>query len=649
MESIRFGDKKLLKYSFFFISIWFVLSVVIFGLNFVETKQWIRKVAETEAWNSYEKDLLYRRWSAMNGGVYVPISAYTKPNPYLSHIKDRDLISTTGKKLTLVNPAYMTRQVHELGALLYQNKGHITSLFPLNPENKADSWETGALLDFETGVTEKVSVETLGGVKSLRAMKPLIADEGCLSCHTEQGYSVGGMMGGISVSIPLRNFNPLFKRKMIYFVFICIGLFIILTFGTLITLRLLSRHAFELQKNEQKHQFLVKQLQQSQKMEAVGQLAGGIAHDFNNLLGIILVSADLASSQNDLSENSALFLKDISDAGEKATHLISQLNLFGRANSLKLITIDLNDLTVSFLKLLTRILGEHIELEFLPSKESLIVSADPTQLEQVIMNICLNARDAMPSGGVLKIVTSTRSADAAFVAKYPQIKEGKYAEISLEDNGEGMDSDTAAKIYDPFFTTKEKGKGTGLGLSVVFGIIRSHNGYLFFETAEGKGTNFHLFLPLIEKEDSPAPEVIVSSVKASPSAPRMDGKMVLLAEDDDMLRKMLIRILEEEGFHVIVSENGVEALDKFNQHKENLDLLIFDIMMPKMSGIDVYLKIADQCSTIPLLFSSGYSSKILPDEILSNPIVDIIWKPYLKEDFMKKIAQLLSINLKKTN
>lgn len=379
---------------------------------------------------------------------------------------------------------------------------------------------------------------------------------------------------------------------------------------------------------------LEEQLLQAQKMEAVGQLAGGIAHDFNNLLQVILVNAELV--QDAQAEGAHIWegLEQIRNAGERAADLTRQLLAFSRRQVIQPMTVDINLLVQGVLKMLRRVIGEHIALSFTPSDRPAMANVDKSQMEQVLMNLCVNARDAMPQGGKLSLQTENRVLDAEFCRDHLLTPNEPYVLVSIADTGQGMDAATRGRIFEPFFTTKAMGHGTGLGLATVYGIVKQHKGVIHVHSELGIGTVFKVYLPAASLEEENRPMVV------RPTA--MGGtETILAAEDEPAVLDLLTSILQSAGYTVLRATDGMEALRLFEEHAADIDLVLLDVVMPGLSGRQVMDEIKGRGVAVPFLFSSGYS----PDAIHMNFVIEqgfrLIQKPYRREDLLWEVRQVL--------
>ena len=640
-------SKPIKRHALISSSVWTIVVVCSFAWSYSQQKINVLEIAKSEARIAFQKDTLYRKWAAKHGGVYIPVTPESQPNPYLPADLERDISTPLGKSLTLINPAYMTRQVFELAVEEHMFvRGHITSLNPIRPENAPDQWERTALGAFERGVEEVSYVQPIDGQQYLRLMRPFIVEQPCLKCHAAQGYKIGDIRGGISVSVPLTILSANSER-IIAGTGTAHGLIWLIGIGMIgLGSRKLSRN--ELALSEKNHQLAAEitdrqlaqealqeqavmleeeiaertraeadiilseekfsktfqnaplmmsitniedgtfleinnkfvelsgysreeligktslelawirpserdcivaesqrhgrvsgmdlnvctkdgrqlitqyygelfpienqtrllsvfvdvteqrkvedQLIHSQKMETIGALAGGVAHDFNNILTVIAGYASLLSMRLEKGSENSSMAGEISASVERAAEMTRSLLAFSRKEPMKTKPEDINTIISALEKSLKRLIREDIEFRSVLSDQPTPVMADKGQLEQVLINLVVNARDAMPSGGTLSISTSIIELNAGEVGLDDGMMPGEYCMISVSDSGMGMDRDTLDRIFEPFFTTKEVSKGTGLGLSIVHGIIAKHNGKINVSSEKGQGTTFRISL-----------------------------------------------------------------------------------------------------------------------------------------------------------
>jgi PAS domain S-box-containing protein len=377
------------------------------------------------------------------------------------------------------------------------------------------------------------------------------------------------------------------------------------------------------------------QLRHSQKMEAVGQLAGGIAHDFNNILTAIIGYATIL--QLKIPENSPLkpTTDQILASAERGASLTQGLLAFSRKEVNNPVRIDLNGILGRVEKLLARLIGENVRLTTLPSEHPLPIMADSMQMEQVLMNLATNARDAISDSGEITISTEMVKLDSHFIAAHGFGNSGLYALLTVSDSGHGMSSDTVKHIFEPFYTTKETGKGTGLGLSIVYGIIKKHNGYILCHSLPGVGTIFHVYLPLTDGNEQPDRTNEVSTPFQSGS------ETILLAEDDDPTRTLTKELLEEFGYSVIEAVDGIQALEKFQEHREIIRLVILDAFMPRMKGIEVYRAIKTISPEERVIICSGYAADVMEGKETLDTNLHFIAKPFMPKELLMKIREVL--------
>lgn len=380
---------------------------------------------------------------------------------------------------------------------------------------------------------------------------------------------------------------------------------------------------------------LEKQLRMAQKMEAIGRLSGGIAHDFNNLLGVIIgysrVLKKSLGPQNELAEHAV----EIEKAGQRAAAMTKQLLAFSRQQVLTPEVLSLNTLVTDMEKMLPRLLGEDIEVSLALDPGLGSVKADQSQIEQVIMNLAVNSRDAMPAGGKLQIHTSNVVLDQSYTRHHPGSKEGQYVLLSVTDTGIGMDAATLAHMFEPFFTTKERGKGTGLGLATVYGIVKQSNGYIWVESAPGKGASFQIYLPLyvgqtaLDQQKLDAPEKLGGS------------EHILLVEDSEPLRKLAQKYLETGGFRVLSAASGEDALQVAACHRGTFDLLLTDVVMPGMNGRVLAEQLMPRQPGMRVLYMSGYTDSFIAGHGVLEPGTHLLHKPFTDEVLIRKVREVL--------
>jgi nitrogen-specific signal transduction histidine kinase len=372
-------------------------------------------------------------------------------------------------------------------------------------------------------------------------------------------------------------------------------------------------------------------LRQSQKMEAIGRLAGGVAHDFNNLLTAIGGYCSLALLDFPADDPRREYLEEIQRAGERGASLTKQLLASGRKQLLSPRLLDLNALVDDLTSLLRRVIGEDIELEWLRGSAPAVILADAGQVEQIIMNLAINARDAMPQGGSLSIASSSVQVDLGAPAK----RSAPYVLLTVSDTGLGMDEETMARMFEPFFTTKDLGKGTGLGLSTVYGIVEQLNGFIRAESALGHGTVFEVYFPERERTS-----ISVHPESIAPVA-RGGDETVLLVEDESQVRRLVFEVLQARGYKVLAAKDGLEAIPLEENYADRIDLLITDVVMPGMSGRELAKHVTAARPDTKVLFMSGYTDDAVLRHGVTGPGTAFLQKPFALEDLLQRVRALL--------
>jgi PAS domain S-box-containing protein len=381
---------------------------------------------------------------------------------------------------------------------------------------------------------------------------------------------------------------------------------------------------------------LEEQLRQAQKMEAVGRLAGGVAHDFNNLLMVIKGHTELLLNLVPPTESVARKIEQIDRAADRATSLTRQLLAFSRMQVLQPRVMNLNSVVEDMGKLLPRLIGEDIELVIRAAPAIGAIRADASQMEQMIMNLAVNARDAMPSGGKLTIETSNAELDYVYASAHPIVRPGQYVLLAVSDTGTGMDEETQAHIFEPFFTTKEQGKGTGLGLATVYGVVKQSGGFIWVYSELGKGTSFKIYLPRVDQQTEKAGAPITSS-----EAPR-GTEIVLLAEDEQDVREVAREFLESGGYTVLEARNGADALQIAAKHTGSIDLLVTDMVMPGMSGQELAGRLQQSRSGLRVIYMSGYSEHAAAEAAQADSSIRLLTKPFSRIAILRLVRQTLN-------
>jgi two-component system cell cycle sensor histidine kinase/response regulator CckA len=376
------------------------------------------------------------------------------------------------------------------------------------------------------------------------------------------------------------------------------------------------------------------QLRQAQKMEAIGRLAGSVAHDFNNLLSVILSYSSLMLGEIKAVDPLRADLESIKKSGEKAAELTRQLLAFSRQQVMAPRVVDLNEVVVDSERMLRRLLGEDIELIVHPSRSLSRVKVDPGQVDQVILNLAINARDAMPSGGKLTIEMRDVVLDESYTTEHFEATVGPHVMLAVSDTGIGMDKQTQARIFEPFFTTKELGKGTGLGLSTVFGIVKQSGGNIWVYSEPGGGTTFKVYLPVVEGGEVEALEVL-------PPTTLHGTETILLVEDQDDVRRVAHAILRKFGYHVIEARNAGEALLSCERHPRTIHLLLTDVVMPQMSGRELAERLIPLRPEMKVLYMSGYTDNAIVHHGILDSGIAYLQKPILPDALARRVREVL--------
>jgi len=396
----------------------------------------------------------------------------------------------------------------------------------------------------------------------------------------------------------------------------------------------IARDVSERLRAESERQQLEAQLQQSQKMEAVGQLTGGVAHDFNNLLQVINAGTDLALADIEPDHITRPVLEEVMRAGERAANLVRQLLAFSRRQIMRLESLDLNPVVDDVLRLIHRVIGEHIHVAWVPGEHLGVVNADRGMVEQVVMNLCVNARDAMTEGGVLRVETERVLLDESYCVEHPWAAPGCYVRLSVRDSGCGMDAATLDRIFEPFYSTKPEGKGTGLGLSTVYGIVKQHSGLIHASSVPGAGSTFELYWPLAAAAIT---EIVPPPVQACCGG----NETILMAEDDEMVRNLSQKILSSSGYTVIVARDGEEAVRLFQEHCPCIDLVMLDVVMPRMGGREAFERMCTLRPGLKSLFASGYSESAIDKNFMLEGGLQLLQKPFTREPLLRAVRAVL--------
>ncbi|MES1208610.1 MAG: PAS domain-containing protein [Pseudomonadota bacterium] len=407
-----------------------------------------------------------------------------------------------------------------------------------------------------------------------------------------------------------------------------------LVFSWRATVDPITRDVYGVARDVTAHRAVEAQLRKAQKMEAIGQLAGGIAHDFNNLLLAILANAESAKSGLPGGSETAACLREIEAAGRRAATLTNQLLAFSRRQPFRPVAVDLNQLTQGLMDMLRRLLPENITTSFTPGRDVPAVKADPAHLEQVIVNLCVNARDAMARGGRLSLETQNVAIDAATSQAHPWVTPGRFAQLTVTDTGVGMTSEVRERAFEPFFSTKGAQAGTGLGLAAIYGIVQQHGGLVRVSSQLGEGTSVSILLP---------GEVRAASESDDHAAarPASHQETILLAEDEERVRKVIVMALERAGYRTLAAADGREAVRLLRDQTGPIDLVVLDVVMPELDGPETWEQMRAIRGDLPVLFISGYAD----DHLLARlpPDADVLGKPFRMEELVTRIRKKLAV------
>jgi len=371
-------------------------------------------------------------------------------------------------------------------------------------------------------------------------------------------------------------------------------------------------------------------------MEAVGRLAGGVAHDFNNILGIITSCTELLRDRVDPNAAPSQYITHIHQATERGASLTRQLLAFSRKSVIQFQVLDLNDRLKDVSKLLRPLMGDDVEVLIVPNSSSAIIEADPGQLDQIVVNLAVNARDAMPHGGKFILETSTVHLDESFSVQHGRMSSGRYVMLAVSDSGTGMDEATQARIFEPFFTTKELGKGTGLGLATVYGIVQHNGGQIWVYSELGRGTTFKIYFPSAEHKIG-----IETKREAEAALPKPEGRTILLVEDDEVMRSLTRQLLVEQGYRVLEAADGRSALESLASHSGRVDLLLTDVVMRGMSGPELVTRVSQSHPSMKVIYMSGYTGELIAEREILNSGITLLEKPFTRSGLLKTVHSAL--------
>ncbi len=715
-------------------------------------------LAHKEAVANINKDQGFRLWGTKHGGVYVPVTEETPPSPYLSHVPERDIETPSGRKLTLLNPAYMVRQLMEDHAELYGVRGSITGLIVLRPGNAPDAWQKQALLKLKAGADEVTADTEIDGNTYHRMMRPMYMKPGCGKCHGHLGFKLGDFRGGVSVSVPLEPYiaakhEGIVRLALTHGLIWALGMAGIGFGARQVRGRIDERYRadeqldahrarFETMLNQVPEAFVMMDgehriqlfsegaantfgyrpeevlgksveilmpeihraghaqkvrdwaaggaamqtavergeimgqrkdgsvfsaeasvsrfqqagetmytaalrditerkerdelLRQSQKMETVGQLTGGVSHDFNNILAAIIGNLDLIEDGAVDSEASKESIATALRAALRGAELTHRLLAFSRQQPLNAKLTHINEILQNFEQLAKRTIGENIAIELKLAADAWLTMVDVGRLENALLNLAINARDAMPDGGRLTIESANRHLEEDGAADFEDLTPGDYVMVAVSDTGSGMPAEVRERAFEPFFTTKDIGAGSGLGLSMVFGFARQSGGQVSIESKEWAGTTVRIYLPRSwETTDA-------ESIARETQGDRPRGsETILVVEDEKDVLAYLVKALERQGYTVLQAGHGPAALEIMGAH-DMIDLLLTDVILPlEMSGRDVAKAFQKRYPTAGVLYSSGYSREVLNSRNQLDEDMALISKPFRPHELARRVRRIL--------
>jgi len=378
------------------------------------------------------------------------------------------------------------------------------------------------------------------------------------------------------------------------------------------------------------------QLRQAQKMEAIGRLAGGVSHDFNNILAIINACTEFLRDRIDPVSEPSRYVENIKKATERGSALTKQLLAFSRTSTIQPRLLDVNERLHDISKLLRPLLGDDVEILIVPRSASAIVEADPGQLDQIVVNLAVNARDAMPRGGKFILETGVVRLDKGFAEQHQALAPGKYVLLAVSDTGIGMDETTISRIFEPFFTTKEVGKGTGLGLATVYGIVKQNAGHIIVYSEPGKGTTFKIYLPSADHKIG-----LASRPEPETASPKREGTTILLVEDDEIMRSLTRQLLQEHGYSVVEANDGESALEWVQSHPGAIDLVLTDVVMRHMSGPELVERLNASHPTLRVVYMSGYTGELIAEREVLKRGITLLEKPFTRTALLNTLHTAL--------
>ncbi|MCE5312009.1 MAG: DUF3365 domain-containing protein [Nitrospiraceae bacterium] len=628
--------KKLFLLLLFF---WTLLLLILALWQYNRDSNSIFNLAITEAKTAFDKDAAYRHWVAIHGGVYVPVTEKTPPNPYLSNIPERDITTPSGRKLTLINGAYMARQIYEFMGKDYGSQTRITSLNPLRPENAPDEWEKTALQQIEKGKNEVWAFQEKDGVKSLRYIQAFLTQKDCLKCHGSQGYKEGDVRGGISILIPWDKYQRLFNSQTLPDIFGYFSLWAIGFVGIIMAGRRTRQYMLELKNAEDEKREMERRLLHAQKLESLGVMASGIAHDFNNLLMAVQGNLELALEKIDQDSSERRFISNAIKGTNRAAELTRQMLAYSGKGHYTVDLLNINEIVQDNIDILRTAISKKIMLRLNLDKDIPVIEADAGQIQQIVINLITNAAESIGDrDGVVTITTGVSFFDKDALEKSrlnEKPEPGRYVWLEVSDPGCGMSAHTLQNLFDPFFTTKFTGRG--LGMSAVLGIIRRHEGAIFVKSELEQGTTVFALFPLANLPESRQPAV-QGDVDAGKDR-ELFKKKVMVVDDEDMVREVCVEIVKFLGFDTIAAHDGNEAVALFRAHNKEIGSIILDLTMPGISGAETFAEIRKIDPEIKIIVASGYSHGSVPKSISGERNMIFIQKPFVVDNLKRALLK----------
>jgi len=758
-QSSNVSRQNFKQFTVFLAILWTLLIVLSIGWNFSLIESQAEYLGSKEAHANWNKDQAFRRWASRHGGFYVKPDERTPPNPYLAHLPHRDVETTDGVKLTLMNPAYMMSQMTREFEEMYGVKGSITGQILLNPANKPDAWELASLKKFDKGVTEVEELSHIDGMPYLRMMKPMVMKQSCVLCHGHLGFKVGDIRGGMSISIPLTPYLQAAESSRVFLISIhsviwffgmvgivflnyrsrqqdieqqqaasaikereqqisdllnytAEGIFgldkegnCILANPACVSLlgyssedEIIGKHMHELIHHSyaDRSEYPVDQcliyesfrtnteihcdsevfwradgscsaveywsypivrdgkvtgsvvtfidiserlkaeqmLRRSQKMDALGQLTGGIAHDFNNQLSIVRGYMEMLDKYCADNEKASRWLTTSHKATERCINLTRKLLNFSRQQQTNIELIDLKEEINELKELFQHTVTPAVTVSYEIAEDLWPIETSLGDLEDALLNLVINARDAMPDGGELNFKLYNQVLNKDETGK-ENIKSGDYVVIVIADTGCGIPKEIQEDIFDPFFSTKEVGKGTGLGMSMVYGFVNRNHGFINLYSEPGEGARIKIYFPRATSGDLRQKEIQSSKINEA----KGHNKTILIVEDEVNLRELVIEFLTIQGYRTLHADNG-EAAIKILGSDEHIDLLFCDIVMPGgINGYQVSEKARELRPHLAIQLTSGLAD-ISPNNTVQAVLeTNILQKPYSRSDLIKCVAK----------